>query len=123
MPDSTTYTDQMSEAAQKTRDAIAEAGQKAKGRAKEMAQTAADKIDEQRSTAADALHSASSTLHENAEKIPGETAPATARAAAERLESAAQYLEQHDTGEILDDMVACMKRNPIKTFAVAVGLG
>lgn len=122
MPDrSPTYTDP--DAAQKTRDAIAEAAQRAKHRAKQLTQTAADKADEQRSGAADALHSASSTLHETAEKIPSDTIANAAHSAASRLESAADYVEQHDTGEILDDIMAVVKRHPGTALCTALSLG
>lgn len=122
-PDRENLTDQASDTVQRTREAINDATEKAKDRAKEMARTAVDKIDEQRSTVGDALHSASETLHTNAERLPGERMTGMAHAAADKLDTAADYVQEHDMSEMANDVIGVVKRYPAQSLAIAVGLG
>ena len=80
-----------------------------------------DKVDETRDFAAGALHDASETLHGQAKHLPN--TEKLAHSAADKLDSAAGYMAEHDTSEMLADGRSFMKRNPGKTLLLGMVLG
>jgi len=130
MPNRKNYTDTAQDvadaavdAARRTRQAIDEATQRAKHKAKEFGQLTADKIDESRAPVAEALHGASEKLDEAAENAPAKAVGRVARTAADRLEDTAKYVEDHDTGEMIGDLLGVIKRHPVPSLLIAASLG
>ena len=116
--------DTLSETAQNVKDKVSDAASSARQKVSEAGRQAADKIDEKRGPAADALHSAASTLHEKAEDFPGgETVKTVAHSAAEKLESTASYIREHDVRSMLSDVEEMVKRNPGPSLLIAVAIG
>ena len=102
-------------------DAISQAVRDARERVNRAGQAAADKVDETRDLAAGALHDASATLHSQAKHLPN--VEELAHSAADKLDSAAGYMAEHDTSEMLADGRSFMKRNPGKTLLLGMVLG
>lgn len=111
------YTD-AAEAARRTREAIDEAAKRAKTKAKEFGQLTADKIDESRASVAEALHGASETLDDAAQQ-----AAKSVRRAAEGLDQTANYVEEHNAGEMLSDLIGVIKRHPVPSMLIAASCG
>jgi len=117
MAENTSYTEQVNE---RLSDAIGDA----KNRTSELGRTLAEKVEETRDAAAGAVHSASESLHAKAENLPGGRPIADmAHSAADRLDSAAGYLAEHDTKELLGDVGSLVKQHPGKSLLVAVVVG
>ncbi len=116
--------DMLTDTAQNVKDKVADAASTAKQKASETARQATDKIDEKRGPAADALQSAASTIHERAEDIPGgEAVRNIAHSAAEKLESTAGYIREHDVRSMMTDVEQIVKRNPGPSLLIAVAIG
>jgi ElaB/YqjD/DUF883 family membrane-anchored ribosome-binding protein len=95
-----------------------------KDRVSDMARTAADRIDASRSTAADGLETAASTLHDQAGRLPGgEKVSEFAHAAADRLNTTADYMRTHDINRMKTDLEALVKNNPGPSLLVAAVFG
>jgi len=102
-----------SNAGTSTTDQISKAADKAKG-----------KLDSAREPIADKLQGAADTLREQATRLPGgEKVAGVARSAADKLESSAGYLQSHNTQEIMQDLMAIVKRHPTQSLLVAGALG
>src|SRR5690348_13046958 len=94
--------DKLSDTAQDVKERMADAASTARQKISEVGQTATNKMDEKRGPAADALESAASTIHDRAEDLPGgETVKSVAHSAAEKLESTAGYIREHDVRAML----------------------
>lgn len=119
-----TYTDQAADAAQSAKEKITEAATTAKDKVSDAGRQAVGKVDEKRGPAADALDSAASTLHEKAEDLPGgETVRNVAHSAAEKLESTAGYIREHDVRAMFSDVEDIVKRNPGPSLLIAAAIG
>jgi ElaB/YqjD/DUF883 family membrane-anchored ribosome-binding protein len=77
-----------------------------------------DQIDSQREPVANALNRTASALH-----TQGENAASVAHSAADRLDSTADYVRQHDLSAMMTDVQDLAKRYPGQVLAVAVGVG
>lgn len=118
------FTDTMSDTAQSVKERVSEAASTAKQKVSDAGRQATDKIDQQRGPAADALQSAASTLHEKAEDLPGgETVKSVAHSAAEKLQSTAGYIREHDVRAMLTDVEEIVKRNPGPSLLIAAAIG
>lgn len=116
--------DRLSDTAQSVKEKVSDAAGTAKQKVSEAGRQATDKIDEKRGPAADALESAASTIHEKAEDLPGgETVKSVAHSAAEKLETTAGYIREHDVRAMLSDVEDIVKRNPGPSLLVAVAIG
>jgi ElaB/YqjD/DUF883 family membrane-anchored ribosome-binding protein len=116
--------DALSDTAQSVKDKVADAASTARQKVSDVGRQATDKIDEKRAPAADALQSAAATLHEKAEGLPGgETVKGVAHSAAEKLESTAGYIREHDVRAMLSDVEDIVKRNPGPSLLIAVAVG
>lgn len=117
-------TDKLNDTAQNVKDKVTDAAATAKQKASDAGRQASDKIDEKRGPAADALASAASTIHEKAEDLPGgETVKNVAHSAAEKLESTAGYIREHDVKAMLSDVEQMVKRSPGPALLIAAAIG
>jgi|SRR5579872_1836442 len=123
MPETTTFHENETQGSlQDAKDMVSDAAQRAKDRAAEFGRAAADKVEQQRSKAAGALHGASSTIREKADRWASE-AGQMAHSAADRLDSAADYVREHDTRQMMSDVMEVVKKHPAQSLLVAAGLG
>jgi hypothetical protein len=118
MPDNTAF---LEDSAAEALDAVSRAASDAKARASRVGQAVVDRVDETRDVAASALHDASEALHSQAKHLPN--AQKLAHSAANKLDSAAGYIAEHDASEMLADGRSFMKRNPGKTLLLGMVLG
>ena len=81
------------------------------------AEAARDKVDSVREPIADKLRDAAETLHDKGQRIPG--APAVAGAA----QGAADYIESHSAQQMIEDIVALVKKHPTQSLLVAGTVG
>jgi ElaB/YqjD/DUF883 family membrane-anchored ribosome-binding protein len=117
-------TDRFGDTGQGIKDKVSDAATTAKQKVSDAGRQATDKIDEKRGPAADALQSAASTIHERAEDLPGgETVKSVAHSAAEKLESTAGYIREHDVKAMLSDVEEIVKRNPGPSLLIAAAVG
>lgn len=92
-----------------------------KDKTNDLGRQAIDKIDEKRVAAAGAMRDAASTMHESADKIPD--IPAMTHQAARRMESTADYLDNHDTRQFISDIGAVVKNSPVPSLMIAALAG
>lgn len=117
-------TNTLTDTAQTMKDKVTEAAATAKQKVSEAGRQATDRIDEKRGPAADAIESAASTIHEKAESLPGgETVRSVAHSAADKLESTAGYIREHDVRAMFSDVEDIVKRNPGPSLLIAVAVG
>jgi ElaB/YqjD/DUF883 family membrane-anchored ribosome-binding protein len=116
--------DQITDAAHSVKERVSDAASTAKQKVSEAGIQARDKIDEKRGPTADALENAASTLHDKAEDLPGgATVKSVAHSAAEKLESTAGYIREHDIRGMLSDVEDIVKRNPGPSLLIAAAMG
>jgi ElaB/YqjD/DUF883 family membrane-anchored ribosome-binding protein len=95
-----------------------------KGKAAEMGQKVADKIDENRGAAASGLESAASALREKADTLPGgEKVANAARATANAVGVAADYVRENNLKAMVADVQTLVKNNPGAALLTAAALG
>ena len=116
-------------------DGFDQAGENAEEKARHAAKTmkekavaagqkAARKIDESREPAANAMESAATSLHENADRLPGGAkAERLAHRAAEKIEDAASYVRGHDARAAGRDIQDFVKAHPAQSLVAAVTVG
>jgi ElaB/YqjD/DUF883 family membrane-anchored ribosome-binding protein len=105
------------------REQVAEQATAAKDRASSMARTAAERLDEGRSTAADRLDDAASAVQGRADDLPGGRAREFAYAAAEQLNTTADYVRSHDINRMKTDVETLVKNNPGPSLLAAAAVG
>src|SRR5690349_15743584 len=106
------------------KDQAAEAASQARNRATEFARTAEAQINDKRKTAAAALDSAAGTVHRASDTLPvGDRAASFGHAAAGRMESAADYLGDHDVRDMAGDVRRFVKKHPGRSVIAAVAIG
>jgi ElaB/YqjD/DUF883 family membrane-anchored ribosome-binding protein len=116
--------DTLADTAENMKDRVSDAVSTAKEKVSDAGRQATDKIDEKRGPTADALSSAASTIHEKAESLPGgETVRSVAHSAAEKLESTAGYIREHDMRAMMSDVEEIVKRNPGPSLLIAAAIG
>jgi ElaB/YqjD/DUF883 family membrane-anchored ribosome-binding protein len=105
-------------------DKLSDTASKVKDKVSDMGQTAADKIDDNRGTAAEGLEKAAQALHENAEGLPGgERVSDLAHVTAEKLNSTAEYVREHDVKSMMTDVESLVRKNPGPALLAAVAVG
>ncbi len=111
--DSSTLGEKISDTATQVKDKVSDLGR-----------TAADKIDENRGAAAGGLEKAASALHEKAESLPGgEKVTSLAHATADKLNSTADYVREHDVNRMMADVETLVKNNPGRSLLAAAVIG
>ena len=89
-----------------------------------MGRAAAEKIDANRQGAASGLENAASTLHENADGLPGgEKVSELAHTAADKLGATAEYVREHDVSGMAADLERLVRRNPGPALLSAAVIG
>jgi len=95
--------------------------EKAKDKAQDWASTAAGKVGDTRSAVGSSLESFGHRIREQA---PREGMLGTAASGvAEGVESAGEYLREHDLGAMGKDMTNLVRRYPIQSLLIGVGIG
>jgi len=90
----------------------------------DVARTASDTVKDGPKMAANSLDRAASTVHEQAEQLPGgPKVKEFAHAAADRLSTTADYMRSHDATRMMADVEALVKDNPGPALAVAAAIG
>lgn len=105
-------------------DAVAGGVGRAKQQAGEIAEQAANKVNSARQPIADKLHGAASAVRGQAESLAaGEGVVGVAQSAADKLESSAAYIESHDAREMVNDLMAVVKKHPTQSLLIAGAFG
>jgi ElaB/YqjD/DUF883 family membrane-anchored ribosome-binding protein len=106
------------------KDKVTDAAATAKQKVSDVGRQAGEQIDAKRGPAADSLHSAASAIHEKADSLPGgETVKSVAHSAAEKLDSTAGYIREHDVQAMLSDVENMVRRNPGPSLLIAAAIG
>jgi len=113
--------DQVSEMAKQAKEAVTDTARTVKDKTQDFGRAAVNKIEDSRVSAAGALHNAAASLHENASKLPN--GPDLAHSAAEKVEAVSGYLQGHDTKQMMADVEAIVKKNPMPSLLIAGTLG
>ena len=104
-------TGQVTQRATQVKEKVADLGRKA-----------GDKLDEQRVRAASTLDSTASAIHERGDRLAS-TASNAMHATAEKIQSASDYLREHDAQAIMDDFQRLVRRYPGQALAAAAVVG
>ncbi len=88
----------------------------------DLGRKAGDKIDEGRVRAASKLESTASTLHSGGERIASTTSNAM-HTPADKIQGAADYLREHDTRAMVEDLEGIVRRYPGAALAAAAVVG
>jgi ElaB/YqjD/DUF883 family membrane-anchored ribosome-binding protein len=90
----------------------------------DMARTASRTVEDGRQTAAERLGSAASAVRDRADELPGgPKVQQFAHAAAERLNTTADYVRSHDAKRMLADVERAVKNNPGPSLVIAAAVG
>jgi ElaB/YqjD/DUF883 family membrane-anchored ribosome-binding protein len=94
--------------------AMVDIATKARDKAQAVAQAAADTVDQSRGAAARVLSDAASTIHDGARRLPGGEGGVArlADTAAEKIDSTARYMREHDTHQMMADLRQFVRRHP-----------
>src|ERR1700688_1364669 len=115
------YENEANRLAKQAKDSLTDTAKTVKDKTQEFGRAAVNKIEENRVSAAGALHSAATSLHENASKLPN--GPDLAHSAAEKVDAVSGYLQGHDTKQMMADVEAVVKKNPMPSLLIAGALG
>ncbi|MEO8369076.1 MAG: hypothetical protein ABI806_07755 [Candidatus Solibacter sp.] len=89
-----------------------------------VGRAAAEKIDANLQSAASGLGNAASSLHENADSLPGgEKVSEMAHAAADKLGATADYVREHDVSGMAADLERLVRNNPAPALLSAAVIG
>lgn len=104
-----------------------QAANTAEQKANQVADQAAAKANQGMDSAASGLSDVASTLRSQAQGMSGEGVSGTlqdaAEMAADKLETAAQFLRQTDPEELMTDLEGLVRRKPVESVLVAAGIG
>jgi hypothetical protein len=104
-------------AAQQAQDAASNVAE----RARDMASSAADRAGDAISSVGQRMSSVAGSLRQSA---PREGALGSAASAvADRLDQGGRYLQEHDLGDMTNDLAGVIRRNPLPSLLVAFGFG
>jgi ElaB/YqjD/DUF883 family membrane-anchored ribosome-binding protein len=104
--------------AARMKETVAQKANEAKDKIADLGRKTVDQIDAQRESVASTLNKTASALHEQ-----GENAAGLAHTTADKLETTADYLRQHDLKAMMSDVEELAKRYPGQCLAAAVGVG
>lgn len=123
-PESAREPENISSKTDSLKDQATQAAGRMKDKGMEYAQSTVDKIDQKRDPAAQGLESAASTLHEKADSLPGgEKVSNLAHKTAEKLQGTADYVREHDTRAMVNDVERFVKEHPAQSLAAAAAVG
>ena len=90
----------------------------------DVARTATQTVDDGRKTAAERLGSAASAVRDRADQLPGgPKVQQFAHAAADGLNTTADYVRSHDAKHMLADVKGVVKNNPGPSLIIAAAFG
>ena len=116
--------DQTRDAAAKVGDKISESAGRVKDTAAEAARNAQSKVDESRGPAAEKLESAATALHQRADNLPGgETVSGIAHSAADKMEATAAYVREHSVQDMMGDVETFVRQHPGQSLLAAAAVG
>ena len=105
-------------------DKLSDTATKVKDKVSDLSQTAADKIDDNRGAAAEGLEKAAAALHQKADSLPGgEKVSDLAHVTAEKLNTTAEYVREHDVKSMMGDVESLVRKNPGPSLLAAVAVG
>jgi ElaB/YqjD/DUF883 family membrane-anchored ribosome-binding protein len=104
--------------ATRMKETVAQKASEATDKIADFSRQTVDQIDSQREPVASTLNKTASALHEQ-----GENVASLAHASADKLETTADYLRQHDLKAMMSDVQDLAKRYPGQCLAAAVGVG
>ena len=117
---STPLADESSTMGEKLSDTAAQV----KDKVSNLGRTAVNTIDENRDAAASGLERAALVLHEKAGSLPGgEKVSSLAHGAAEKLNSTAGYVREHNVNRMMADVETMVKNNPGPSIIAAAVIG
>ncbi len=107
-------------AASKAQEQLQGAAGPAMEKAGQVKEQATQQVDTGLDKAAGGLDKLADTVRQQAEggKVPGQ-----ATMVAEKLDSAASYLRDKDTDQLMTDLEALVRRKPVESMAAAIGVG
>jgi hypothetical protein len=106
------------------KDRVTDFASKVKDTAGQMAETVSGKLAQPRESAADGLHRAASSLHDNADAVPGGAkAVNLTHSLADGMESTASYLRDHDLSKMGQDVMDVCRRYPTQSLVAALAVG
>lgn len=109
---------------QSTQQQAQQAVDTAKAKGQQMMDRAQQTADTQRQQTADRLGDAADTLRQNKEQLPGgEMTQRAATTAAEKMDQASGYLQQHDVGDMMSDLQQFARAHPTESLIGAVVVG
>jgi len=112
------------DATEEVKDRVADITSRVKDKAGQVAETVSEKLGQQRESAAEGLNRAASTIHDNADAVPG--GPKLVKMThnvADGMESAADYLRDHDFSQMGKDVMNVCRRYPTQSLVAALALG
>jgi len=106
------------------RERVSQAANKTKDKASEMADAVSEKLDQQRENAAEGLGRVASTLHAQAERVPGGPKLVNfTHSIADGMESTATYLREHDLSKMSGDLMRVCRKYPTQSVVAALAVG
>jgi len=124
MPSKSTFEESAKETASAMGDKVSDMASQVKEKVSDLGQTAAQKIDQNRDKAASGMENAASTLHTNADRLPGgEKVTGMVHDAADRLNSTAEYVREHNMNAMVSDVERLVKNNPGPALITAAFVG
>ena len=106
------------------KDRVADIASRVKDRAGQVAETVSEKLGQQRENAAEGLNRAASTIHDTADSVPGgPKLVQMTHSVADGMESAADYLREHDFNQMGKDVMNVCRRYPTQSLVAALALG
>jgi len=107
-----------------TQQQVQQTAEAAKAKGQEMMDRAQQQADVQRQMTADRLGGAADALRDKQQQLPGgETTQRVASTAADKMDQASTYLQQHDMNDIVADLQGFARAHPTETLVAAVALG
>lgn len=109
-------------AAVRAKEQVAAATEEAKRRASEAVESATSKVDQQRERVAIAFDKSAAAVQQHRDKLP-DAAQNAAQAAANKLQATADYLHEHDTAAMAEDVKELIRRHPGPMIGAAAFAG
>ena len=112
-PDTHTPLTGSSDVTERVQTNVSDIATKAHDKAQALAHAAADTVDQNRASAARVLANAASTIRDGATRLPSSQGiTRLARAAAEEIDTTAEYVREHTTQQMMADLKHFVRRHP-----------
>jgi ElaB/YqjD/DUF883 family membrane-anchored ribosome-binding protein len=104
------------------KEQVSQRASQVKEKVSDLGRKASDKIDEQRVRAAGTLDSTASAIHESGDRFASTTSNAM-HSTADKIQSASEYLREHDARAMMEDFEGLIRRYPGQALAAAAVVG